>query len=146
MERTLQHKMVFKYLGDKKIDNEIKTFSVNSKDGIIKIEFYDAVKALAFYYNSNFKDKILIRPLNIYFSLQLNDSEMKKYFIEGVTEENQRAIFDATRKLGICKIYTNYQNSATSRKPKPKGVLSFIRKDELSPEQFKQLEEDLRKE
>ncbi len=57
---------------------------------------------------------------------------MKKYFIEGLTEENQRAVFDAARKIGICKLYTNYHGATASRKLKPKGVLSFIRKDELS--------------
>jgi hypothetical protein len=71
---------------------------------------------------------------------------MKKYFIEGLTEENQRAIFDAARKIGICKLYTNYQGATALRKLKPKGVLSFIRKDELTPEEFKQLQQDLQKE
>lgn len=69
-----------------------------------------------------------MRPFNIYFSLQLNENEMKKYFIEGLTEENQRAVFDAARKIGICKLYTNYQGATALRKLKPKGVLSFIRK------------------
>jgi hypothetical protein len=54
---------------------------------------------------------------------------MKKYFIEGLTEENQRSIFDAARKIGICKLYTNYQGATALRKLKPKGVLSFIRKE-----------------
>jgi len=57
---------------------------------------------------------------------------MKKYFIEGVTEDNQRAIFEAAIKIGTCKLYTNYQGATASRKLKPKGVLSFIRKEELS--------------
>lgn len=81
MERTLQHKMVYLFFNSKKIDSEIKTFSLNSKDGLIKIEFHDAEKARAFYDNLNFREKILLRPFNIYFNLQLNDSEMKKYFI-----------------------------------------------------------------
>lgn len=71
---------------------------------------------------------------------------MKKYFIEGLTEENQRGVFDAARKIGICKLYTNYQGATALRKLKPKGVLSFIRKDELTEEQFKSLEQDLKKE
>lgn len=37
MEKTLQHKMVYMYLKDKKIESNIKQFSVNGKDGIIKI-------------------------------------------------------------------------------------------------------------
>lgn len=85
MERTIQQKMVYLYFSTKKIENDIKAYSVNSKDGIIKIEFHDAEKARNFYDSCNFKEKILLRPFNIYFNLQLNDSEMKKYFIEGLT-------------------------------------------------------------
>ena len=132
MEKTLQHKMVFLFFNNKKIDSDYKTFSLNSKDGIIKIEFHDAEKAKKFYGEYNFREKILLRPFNIYFSLQLNENEMKKYFIEGLTEDNQRAIFDAARKIGICKLYTNYQGATAFRKLKPKGVLSFIRKEELT--------------
>lgn len=69
---------------------------------------------------------------------------MKKYFIEGLTEENQRCVFEAARKIGICKLYTNYQGATALRKLKSKGVLSFIRKDELTEEQFKSLEQDLK--
>lgn len=71
---------------------------------------------------------------------------MKKYFIEGLTEENQRAVFEAARKIGICKLYTNYQGATALRKLKPKGVLSFMRKEELTEQEFKQLEQDLKKE
>jgi hypothetical protein len=81
MERTLQQKMVYLFFSNRKIDSEIKSFSLNSKDGIIKIEFNDPEKARNFYDTFNFKEKILLRPFNIYFNLQLNDSEMKKYFI-----------------------------------------------------------------
>jgi hypothetical protein len=42
MEKTLQHKMVYLFFNNKKIDGDIKTFSLNSKDGFIKIEFHDA--------------------------------------------------------------------------------------------------------
>ncbi len=49
MEKTLQHKMVYLFFSNKKIDNDIKTFSLNSKDGFIKIEFHDAEKAKKFY-------------------------------------------------------------------------------------------------
>lgn len=41
MEKTLQHKMVYMYLKDRKKESEVKQFSVNGKDGIIKIEFFD---------------------------------------------------------------------------------------------------------
>ena len=37
MEKTLQHKMVYLFFNNKKIDSDIKTFSLNSKDGFIKI-------------------------------------------------------------------------------------------------------------
>ena len=74
MERTLQHKMVYLFFNSKKIDSEIKTFSVHSKDGLIKIEFHDADKARSFYDNLNFKGKILLKRFNIYFNLQLNES------------------------------------------------------------------------
>ncbi len=37
MEKTLQHKMVYMYLKDKKIESDVKHFSVNGKDGIIKM-------------------------------------------------------------------------------------------------------------
>lgn len=49
MERTIQQKMVYLYFSNKKIENDIKAYSVNSKDGIIKIEFHDAEKAKSFY-------------------------------------------------------------------------------------------------
>ena len=110
------------------ITNDIKTFYLKSKDGFIKIEFYDAERARKFYDEYNFREKIILRPFNIYFSLQLNENELKKYFIEGLTEENQRAVFDAARKIGICKLCTKYQGDSAFRKLKPKGVLSFIRK------------------
>lgn len=93
MEKTIQHKMVYMFLKDRKKEGETKQFSVNGKDGIIKIEFVDHEKARAFYDEANFVDKILIRPFNIYFNLTLNEAEMKKYYLEGITEENQRALF-----------------------------------------------------
>ena len=49
MEKTLQHKMVYMFLKDRKKDSDVKQFSVNSKDGIIKIEFSDHAKAYEFY-------------------------------------------------------------------------------------------------
>jgi len=71
MEKTLQHKMVYMFLKDRKKDSEVKQFSVNSKDGIVKIEFIDHEKAKQFYRDANFNEKILLRPFNIYFNLQL---------------------------------------------------------------------------
>jgi hypothetical protein len=55
---------------------------------------------------------------------------MKKYYIEGITEENQRKLFDAAKKIGICKIYTSYGSGARA-KLKPTGLLSFIREDPI---------------
>lgn len=74
MERTIQHNMIYMYLRDRKKENDTKQFSVNSKNGIIKIEFVDHEKARAFYDEVNFVDKILIRPFNIYFNLTLNEN------------------------------------------------------------------------
>ena len=37
MEKTIQHKMVYMFLKEKRKENDFKQFSVNSKDGIIKI-------------------------------------------------------------------------------------------------------------
>lgn len=78
--------MVYVYLKDRKKDADVKVFSVNGKDGIIKIEFVDHQKAKDFYDEANFVERILIRPLNIYFNLTLSDNEMKKFYLEGITE------------------------------------------------------------
>jgi len=42
------------YLKERKKEADIKQFSVNGKDGIIKIEFIDHEKACAFYDEANF--------------------------------------------------------------------------------------------
>jgi len=73
MEKTIQHKMVYMFLKDRKKESEAKQFSVNGKDGIIKIEFVDHEKA-PFYDEFNFVEKILIRPFNIYFNLTLSEN------------------------------------------------------------------------
>jgi len=143
MEKTLQHKMVYMYLKDRKKDSEVKQFSVNGKDGLIKIEFNDHEKARAFYDDANFIEKILIRPFNIYFNLTLSETEMKKFYLEGITEENQRKLFEECRKLGFCKLYTSYTTGPRG-KLKPNGVLSFIRKDAIIENDFKNLSEKLK--
>jgi hypothetical protein len=143
MEKTIQHKMVYMFLKDRKKEGEAKQFSVNGKDGIIKIEFVDHERARAFYDEANFIEKILIRPFNIYFNLTLSEAEMKKYYLEGITEENQRKLFEECRKLGFCKLYTNY-SSGPRGKLKPNGVLSFIRKDNIPEADFKVLSENLK--
>jgi hypothetical protein len=143
MEKTIQHKMVYMFLKDRKKEGEAKQFSVNGKDGIIKIEFVDHERAKAFYDDANFIEKILIRPFNIYFNLTLSEAEMKKYYLEGITEENQRNLFLECRKLGFCKLYTNY-SSGPRGKLKPNGVLSFIRKDNIPEADFKVLSDNLK--
>lgn len=143
MEKTIQHKMVYMFLKDRKKEGEAKQFSVNGKDGIIKIEFVDHERARAFYDEANFIEKILIRPFNIYFNLTLSEAEMKKYYLEGITEENQRKLFEECRKIGFCKLYTNY-SSGPRGKLKPNGVLSFIRKENIPEAEFKTLSESLK--
>lgn len=49
MEKAIQHKMVYMFLKDRKKEGEVKQYSVNGKDGIIKIEFFEHERALAFY-------------------------------------------------------------------------------------------------
>lgn len=71
----------------------MKAHSLNPKDGLITLTFADHEKAKAFYDKANFRDKILLRPFNIYFNVTLNDSEMKKYYFEGANEENIRKMF-----------------------------------------------------
>lgn len=73
--------MIYRYLKDEKIENDVKKYIHNSRDGFITIEFHDHEKAKAYYDRANFKDKILIRPFNIYLNVQLTDAEMKKYYI-----------------------------------------------------------------
>jgi len=143
MEKTIQHKMVYMFLKDRKKEGEAKQFSVNGKDGIIKIEFVDHERAKAFYDEANFIEKILIRPFNIYFNLTLSEAEMKKYYLEGISEDNQRKLFEECRKIGFCKLYTNY-SSGPRGKLKPNGVLSFIRKENISEAEFKSLSENLK--
>jgi hypothetical protein len=68
---------------------------------------------------------------------------MKKYYLEGITEDNQRKLFEECRKIGFCKLYTNYGSGARG-KLKPNGVLSFIRKENISENEFKTLSENLK--
>ena len=139
MEKTIKPEMVWKYLVDSRVPQ--KSYHMKG-DGVINIDFPDHEKALDFYRRANFKDKILIRPLNIYFKLELEDSEMKKYHFEGLKEENMRKFFQIVQQVGICKIYTNYGVGA-SGKLKSKGSVSFIRTDDIPEEKFKQLRLDL---
>ena len=53
---------------------------------------------------------------------------MKKYYFEGLNEENLRKMFEIARNVAVCKIYTSYTASTSKGKLKSTGVLSFIRK------------------
>jgi len=143
IEKSVQGTMIYRYFKDEKIDNDIKKFTHNNKDGYITIEFNDHEKAKQYYDRANFKDKILFRPFNIYFNVQLNENEMKKYYFEGIHEENLRQMFDIARKIAICKVYTSYNNTTSSAKLKPTGVLSFIRKDPISEAEYNTLKQEL---
>lgn len=68
----MQGTMIYRYLKDEKIENDIKKYSHNPKDNLITLEFVDHEKALQFYDRANFKDKILIRPFNVYFNVTLS--------------------------------------------------------------------------
>jgi len=41
VESTILHKMVYMYLKDRKIDQDIESFSLNNKKGLITIAFID---------------------------------------------------------------------------------------------------------
>lgn len=68
---------------------------------------------------------------------------MKKYYLEGITEENQRKLFEIARKIGTCKLYTSY-GAGLRAKLKSTGLLSFIRKEDINPEDFNRLTEELK--
>ena len=74
------------FLKNNKIDSDVRNITINPKQGLVKIEFNDHEKAKSFYDTYNFKNAILSRTFNLYFGLQLTDAEMKKYYLEGITE------------------------------------------------------------
>lgn len=67
---------------------------------------------------------------------------MKKYYLEGINEDNQRKLFETARKIGICKLYTSY-GSGSKGKLKSTGLISFIRNDDISEKDLKTLTEEL---
>lgn len=142
VEKGVQSAMIFRYLKEEKIENDVKRHTHNTKDGLITLEFLDHEKARQYYDKANFRDRILIRPFNIYFNVQLNDNEMKKFYFEGANEENIRRMFDMARKIGICKIYTSYTSALASGKIKSTGLLSFVRKD-ISENELNELKKEL---
>lgn len=143
VEKSMQSPMVFRYLKEVKIDAEVKNYVMNSKDGFISLDFYKPEQAKKYYENANFKDKILIRPFNIYFNITLNEDEMKKYYFEGLTEENMRRMFEIAREVGVVKVYTSYTSVTSTGKLKPNGILSFIRKNDISEAEFNALQKNL---
>ena len=67
---------------------------------------------------------------------------MKKYYLEGLTEDNQRKLFETAKKVSPCKLYTSYASGARA-KLKPTGLLSFIRKDPIPKNEYEKLTKDL---
>lgn len=68
---------------------------------------------------------------------------MKKFYLEGINDQNQRKLFEECRKIGICKLYTSYSNGPRGVL-KPNGVLSFIRKEPITEGEFAQLTANLK--
>lgn len=141
VEKGVQNAMIFRYLKEEKIENDLEGHKHNAKDGYITLKFQDHEKARQYYDKANFRDKILIRPFNIYFNVQLNENEMKKYYFEGVNEDNIRKMFDMARKIGVLKVYTSYTSSLAAGKLKSTGLLSFIRKDPITEQEMNSLKE-----
>jgi len=132
----IQKNMVWVFLKENKVSDDVDSLSLNPKQGVVKLRFKNHEKAKEFYDDYNFNRSILMRPFNLYFNLTLADDEVKKYFLEGLTDDSQRKLFDAARKVGICKLSTSY--SLPNKGPiKPKGLLSFVRSHELSETEFK---------
>lgn len=67
---------------------------------------------------------------------------MKKYYLEGLTEETQRPLFEAAKKLGICKIYSSYGHGSRA-KLRTNGILSYFRKEPISEPELQLLAEQL---
>lgn len=143
VDKSMQNTMVFRYMKETRIDNDVKKYNLNNKDGYITFEFNTPEQARNFYEKANFKDKILIRPFNIYLSLTLSDNEMKKYYFEGLSEDNMRRMFELARTVGVVKVYTSYTSTTSTGKLKPNGIISFIRKEDVSEKEFAELSEKL---
>ena len=52
-------------------------------------------------------------------------------------------MFEICRKVAICKLYTSYTSPLASGKLKSTGLISFIRKEPLEPQQLNRLKEQL---
>jgi hypothetical protein len=54
---------------------------------------------------------------------------VKKFYLEGLKEENLRELFHHAKKIGMCKIYASYAKSSLKGKMKSTGILSFIKNE-----------------
>ena len=54
-----------------------------------------------------------------------------------------RRMFEIARTFGVVKIYDSYTSVTSSGKLKPNGILSFIRRDDLSGAEFASLQQSL---
>lgn len=65
---------------------------------------------------------------------------MKKYYFEGLEEQNLRQMFEIARKVGVVKVYTSYTMATSAGKLKPNGIISFIRKDDITEKELDTLQ------
>ena len=54
-----------------------------------------------------------------------------------------RRMFEIARKVGVVKVYTSYTSVTSTGKLKPNGILSFIRKNDISEAEFAGLQSEL---
>lgn len=52
-------------------------------------------------------------------------------------------MFEIARKVGVVKVYTSYTSVTSTGKLKPNGILSFIRKNDISEAEFAGLQSEL---
>ncbi len=72
------------------------------------------------------------------------DSEMKKFYLSGIEEENERMIYDISKSFGPIKLYTSYVKFKKD-KIKSTGTLSIIRNEDLTTAEFESLKEKFAK-
>ena len=84
----------------------------------------------------------MLTPFNIYLRLSLNKREKKRFYLAGITENNQRELFDAALKIGICKIDTKCDNF---RSLCSNALMTFAREDDITEEEYAFLNQQLQK-
>ena len=52
-------------------------------------------------------------------------------------------MFELARTIGFVNIYASYTSAISTGKLKPNGILSFIRKEDISEQEFAELSEKL---